>query len=71
MAQSVVGKGAYVDLQIVEGASYGEEIFAVGLRQGSDLKAELDAFLKAKYADGTITALAAKYSVGINEDALK
>ena len=71
MAQSVVGKGAYADLQIVEGASYGEEIFAVGLRQGSDLKAELDAFLKAKYADGTITALAAKYSVGINEDALK
>lgn len=71
MAQSVVGKGAYADLQIVEGASYGEEIFAVGLRQGSDLKAELDAFLKAKYADGTITALAEKYSVGINEDALK
>ena len=71
MAQSVVGKGAYADLQIVEGASYGEEIFAVGLRQGSDLKAELDAFLKAKYADGTLTALAEKYGVGLNTDALK
>ena len=71
MAQSVVGKGAYADLEILDGASYGDEIFAVGLRQGSDLKAELDAFLKAKYADGTMTALAEKYSVGLNTDALK
>ena len=71
MAQSVVGKGAYEDLQILEGASYGDEIFAVGLRKGSDLKAELDAFLKAKYADGTLAALAEKYNVGLNTDALK
>ncbi|MBQ8409226.1 MAG: transporter substrate-binding domain-containing protein [Clostridia bacterium] len=71
MAQSVVGKGSYADLQILDGASYGDEIFAVGLRKGSDLKAELDAFLKAKYADGTLTALAEKYSVGLNTDALK
>ena len=42
MAQSVVGKGAYADLQILDGASYGDEIFAVGLRKGSDLKVELD-----------------------------
>ena len=71
MAQSVVGKGAYEDLQILEGASYGDEIFAVGLRKGSDLKAELDKFLKAKYADGTLTSLAEKYAVGLNTDALK
>ena len=70
MAQSVVGKGQYEDLTILEGASYGDEIFAVGLRKGSDLKAELDAFLKAKYADGTMTALAEKYSVGLNIEAL-
>ena len=71
MAQSVVGKGTYENLQILDGASYGDEIFAVGLRKNSDLKAELDAFLKAKYADGTLTALAAKYNVGLNTDALK
>ena len=71
MAQSVVGKGAYADLEILDGASYGDEIFAVGLRKGSDLKAELDAFLKAKYADGTLAALAEKYNVGLNTDALK
>ncbi len=70
MAQSVVGKGAYEGLKIVEGVSYGDEIFAVGLRKGSDIKAELDAFLKAKYADGTMTALAEKYSVGLNTEAL-
>ena len=71
MAQSVVGKGAYADLEILEGASYGDEIFAVGLRKGSDLKTKLDDFLKAKYADGTLTALAEKYTVGLNTDALK
>lgn len=71
MAQNVVGKGVYEDLMILDGASYGDEIFAVGLRQGSDLKALLDAFLKEKYADGTLTRLAEKYNVGLNIDALK
>ena len=71
MAQSVVGKGEYEGLEILEGASYGDEIFAVGLRKDSDLKAKLDEFLKAKYADGTLAALAEKYQVGLNTDALK
>ena len=70
MAQSVVGKGEFNNLQIVEGVSYGDEIFAVGLRKGSDLKAKLDKFLKAKYQDGTMATLAAKYEVGLNTDAL-
>ena len=71
MAQSVIGKGDYASLKIVDGVSYGDEIFAVGLRKGSDLKTALDSFLKAKYEDGTLTALAEKYSVGLNTDALK
>ena len=70
MAQSIVGKGTYSDLKIVEGVSYGDEIFAVGLRKGSDLKERLDQFLKAKYQDGTMTTLALKYGVGLNTDAL-
>ena len=70
MAQSVVGKEDFADLQVVEGVSYGDEVFAVGLRKGSNLKEKLDAFFKAKYADGTITALAEKYVVGLNTDAL-
>ena len=71
MAQSLVGKGIYSDLKILEDASYGDEIFAVGLRTGSDIKAELDAFLKAQYANGKMTALATKYEVGLNTEALK
>ena len=70
MAQSVVGKEDFAELQIVEGVSYGDEVFAVGLRKGSDIKAELDKFLKAQYANGTITALAEKYVVGINAEEL-
>lgn len=72
MASSIVGKGDYANLKIVEGVSYGDEIFAVGLRKGSDLKERLDAFLKAKYADGTMARLIEKYGkVVLNEDALK
>ena len=70
MAQSVVGVGEFADLKIVSGVSYGDEIFAVGLRKGSDLKEKLDAFLKAKYIDGTMTELAQRYGVGLNTDAL-
>ena len=70
MAQSVVGKGDLANLKIVDGVSYGDEIFAVGLRKGSNLKEKLDAYLKAKYADGTMVKLAEKYSVGLNTEAL-
>jgi ABC-type amino acid transport substrate-binding protein len=70
MAQSLVGKEQFANLKIVEGVSYGDEIFAIGLRKGSNLKEKVDAFLKAQYANGTITSLAEKYSVGINTEAL-
>ena len=69
MAESVIGKGEYADLEIIDGATYGNEIFAVGLRKGSDLKSVLDAFLKEKYTDGTLDELSEKYSVSINRDA--
>lgn len=71
MAQSVVGKNDYASLKMLDGASYGDELFAVGLRKGSDLKGKLDAFLKEKYKDGTLERLAEKYGVGLNTDALK
>ena len=71
MAQSKLGNGDYADLEILEGAQYGEEVFAVGLRQGSSLKAELDKFLAAKFTDGTMATLSAKYdnAIVINESA--
>ena len=71
MAKNVVGKGDYANLQIVEGVTYGNELFAVGLKKGNtELKAKLDAFLKEKYADGTMAQLATKYNVSLNEEAL-
>ena len=70
MAQSLVGKGEFAGLKIVEGVSYGDEIFAVGLRSESNVKEALDAFLKAKYADGTMATLAEKYGVGLNIEEL-
>ncbi len=70
MAQSVVGTGAYANLKIVSGVEYGAEVFAVGIRKNSDVKAKLDAFLKAKYADNTLATLAAKYNVVLNTEAL-
>lgn len=70
MAQSVVGTGSYANLKIVPNVEYGAEVFAVGIRKDSDVKAKLDAFLKAKYADGSLAALAQKYNVVLNTEAL-
>ena len=71
MAQSLLGKGEFANLVLVEGAQYNDEVFAVGLRKGSDLLEKLNAFLAAKYADGTMAELSAKYddAIVINEDA--
>lgn len=73
MAYSVVGKGNYTNLKIVdaEKISFDQELFGVGLRKDSDLKAKLDTFLKDKYKDGTLTKLAEKYGVALNESSFK
>ena len=71
LANSVVGKNDYADLTVIEDTDYGAEVFAVGLKQGSELKAKLDAFLKEKYEDGTLEELVEKYEnkVVLNEEA--
>ena len=73
MAYSVVGKGNFANLKIVDASkiSFDQELFGVGLRKGSDLKAKLDAFLKEKFSDGTLNKYAEKYGVALNEDTLK
>lgn len=71
LARSVLGKGAFADLEMIEGTEYGAEVFAVGIKQGNTLlKAYLDAFLKTKYADGTMNELIKKYAVVLNTEAL-
>jgi ABC-type amino acid transport substrate-binding protein len=71
MAQSKLGKGEYTGLKLVDGAQFSDEVFAVGLRQNSNLVSKLNDFLAAKYADGTMAALSAKYedAIVINTEA--
>lgn len=74
MAYSVVGKGAFSDLTIVDisKVSFENEEFAVGFRKGSDLTEKANEYLKKCYADGTMTELLKKYSgVALNEAKLK
>ncbi len=73
MAYSVVGKGDFSNLMIVDtdAVSFEREVFAVGLRKGSDLTARINALFKEYYADGTLASLAEKYQgVALNDDAL-
>jgi len=71
MAYSLIGKGSYANLSIVDknNISFDQEVFAVGLRKGSDLKSKLDDFLSTCYTNGTLDELATKYGVAINTDA--
>ena len=62
MAGAMIGAGtSYPDLVMVEGLN--AEEYGVGFRKGSDLAAKLDAFLDAKYADGTLAEVAAQYGI--------
>ena len=71
MAYSLVGKGNYQGLSIVDSnkISFEKEVFAVGLRKGSDLSTKLNDFLTANYQSGKLDELASKYGVAINKEA--
>ena len=73
MAYSLVGKGSYASLSIVDAnkIAFEQEVFAVGFRKGSDLIAKLDEFFKTNYENGKLDELALKYGVAINKDAFK
>lgn len=74
MAYSVVGKGDYSGLAIVDisKVSFDKEEFAIGFRKGSDLTEKANAFLKKCYSDGTMTTLIGKYAgVALNDEKLK
>ncbi len=62
MAAAMVGEGtSYADLAY--SLPLNEEQYGVGFRTGSDLVAELDAFLAASAADGTLQKVAETYKV--------
>ena len=62
MAAAMIGEGtSYADLTYTIGLN--SEEYGVGFRKGSDLAAELNAFLVKAYEDGTITKIAETYKV--------
>ena len=62
MAGAMIGEGtSYPDLVLVEGLN--AEEYGVGFRKGSDLAAQLDAFLDGKFMDGSLAEIAAKYGI--------
>ena len=62
MAGAMIGEGtSYPDLVLVEGLN--AEEYGVGFRKGSDLAAQLDAFLDGKFKDGSLAEIAAKYGI--------
>lgn len=63
LAKSIVGKGNYEDLMILEGMPEEVEYYAIGFKQGSDLTAKVNAELEKLAADGTMMAIAEKYDV--------
>jgi len=62
MAGAMIGEGtSYEDLVVA--VSLNAEEYGVGFRKNSDLAAELDAFLDAYTADGSMLKLAETYGV--------
>lgn len=63
LAKSLVGKGDYADLMIVETLSSEVEYYGIGFKKGSELTAKVNEQLEALGKDGTLKALAEKYGV--------
>lgn len=62
MAAAMTGEGtSYSDLAYT--VSLNSEQYGVGFRKGSDLAEELNAFFKASYSGGTMTAIAETYGI--------
>ncbi len=62
MAAAMVGEGTGYETLTYTVALNSEE-YGVGFRKGSDLAEALNSFLKASYADGSLTAIAEQYGV--------
>ncbi len=63
LANSIVGKGDYAGLKMIDALKSESEFYAIGFKKGSDLTAKVNAALVELAADGTILELAQKYGV--------
>ena len=66
LAQRLAGTGDYSDLRIAD-ITLDHEVFAVGFKKGSDLRASVNKALKELYDEGKMKELAVKYKL---EDSL-
>ncbi len=63
MANSMVGKGDYSDLAIVDAIEIQPEFYSIGFKKGSELTEKVNQALKELAEDGTLLALAQKYGL--------
>ncbi len=63
LVESVVGKGDYANLTILNDLSSDIEYYAIGFRKNSDLTAKVNAELEKLAKDGFLMTLAQKYKV--------
>ncbi len=63
MAKTIIGKGDYTSLTIVDSIEIPSEKYSVGFKKGSDLTAKVNGAIKELAADGTLAALAEKYGL--------
>ena len=65
MAESMVGKEGtdYADLAIVTAIELDAEVYAIGLRKGSDFTAKVNAAIEKLSENGTLAEIAAKYEL--------
>ena len=61
LAASKCGKGNFADLVIVPNVEFEPEEFAVGIRKGSNMTAEINKALVELYNDGTMESLRQQY----------
>ncbi len=63
MAESMVGKEDYADLAIVTAIELDAEVYAIGLRKGSDFTAKVNAAIATLSENGKLAEIAAKYGL--------
>ena len=63
MAEALVGQGDYRDLAIARAIELPAEVYAIGLRKGSDFTEKVNAAIAKLSADGTLDRIAEKYGL--------
>ena len=63
MAESIVGENDYADLAVVTAVELEPEVYAIGLRKGSDFTAKVNAAIEKLSENGKLAEIAAKYDL--------